>query len=90
MKILLNSATKRVLDRVMKYGSYEKPEDAVLAGLCYVEQVERSLQRNIGEIKSLVQEHSLNRGRLATQLRQKPIRSAPKGRNSGRHGKRAT
>jgi Arc/MetJ-type ribon-helix-helix transcriptional regulator len=54
MNILLSPKTKKLLDRQMKQGGYATADDALRAGLLYLEQQEHAGGFHPGELEKLL------------------------------------
>jgi Arc/MetJ-type ribon-helix-helix transcriptional regulator len=81
MNISLSSQTQRLLKARMKQGGYSDPDDAVRAGLAYLEQQEHAAEFAPGELDRLlaVADAEIDRGATldgATALRARRRRRA--------------
>lgn len=81
MNISVSPATHRLLKARMKRGGYRRPDDAVRAGLAYLEQQEHAVDFEPGELDRLlaVADAEIDRGHTldgATALRARRRRRA--------------
>lgn len=54
MNLILSDETRRMLERQMKVGGYRSAEEAVRAGLAYLEQQEGAGDFEAGELEGLL------------------------------------
>jgi Arc/MetJ-type ribon-helix-helix transcriptional regulator len=80
MNISLSSQTQRLLKARMKRGGYRRPDDAVRAGLAYLEQQDHAAEFAPGELDQLlaVAEAEINLG--ATLDGKTALRARQRGR----------
>jgi antitoxin ParD1/3/4 len=66
MNLALSEETQKLLEERMRKGGYSTPEDAVRAGLAYLEQRERDGEFGAGELAQLlaVADAEIERGEL--------------------------